>query len=152
MSDDFPKNDNLQAEGLTIGVVSARFNYRLVQELRDRVTGILEEAGAIVVSREVPGSLELPFAAAKLAGQDPMDAVIVLGVVIAGDTQHHEHIAAATSYGIQKVSLEKEIPVINGILVTESREQAESRTIGTIDKGAHFAQAAVEMAAFHRNS
>lgn len=152
MSDDYPKNENLEATGYTIGVVSARFNYRLVQAMTGRVVEILKGAGAQVTASEVPGSWELPFAASQMAQNSSPHAVIVLGVVIAGDTQHHEHIAYATSYGIQKVSLETGVPVINGILITDNREQAEARTIGSIDKGAHFAQAAVEMAQFRKNA
>jgi len=151
MSDQYPRQPVLDGTGLKIGIAAARFNTELTEALFRRVQSLLETAGADLVTVRVPGSLELPFAASTLAGEATPDAIVVLGVVVAGETQHHEHIAYATSYGVQKVALEKGVPVINGILVTEDLEQAEARTRGKVDKGYHIAQAAIEMARLNKN-
>lgn len=151
MSDAYPVAREEGGDGLRIGIAAARFNEELVHPLLERVEAVLKAAGAEVRAIRVPGSLELPYAAMKLAESERFDALVVLGVVIAGDTRHHEHIADATGYGIQKVSLEKGIPIVNGILVTETREQAEARTTGSVDKGGHFGQAALELAHLNRN-
>lgn len=146
MSDHYPTSEKHDGQGLKIGIACARFNADLTEALLARVTDALHSAGATCHTLMVPGSLELPYALQELARRGQSHALIALGVVVAGDTNHHEHIAYATSYGLQKVALEARIPVINGILVTENREQAEARTRGPVDKGGHFAAAAMEMA------
>ncbi len=151
MSDGYPTPLEEDGTGLTIGIAAARFNDDLVGPLLERVASVLAASRAAVHTVRVPGSLELPYAALKMAGSKRFDALVVLGVVIAGETRHHEHIADATGYGIQKVSLEQRIPIVNGILVTENREQAEARTTtGMVDKGGHFGRAALELARFQR--
>jgi len=84
-----------------------------------------------------------------LAQTDEYDCVIALGVVLAGETNHHEHIAHATGIALQGIGIQSEVPVINGIIIANSREQAEARVFGEMDRGAEFAQAALEMA-WHR--
>ena len=74
------------------------------------------------------------------------DAVIALGVVIAGETPHHMIIGNSTAFALQEVALDCQVPVINGIVVAETRKQAEERTIGSIKRGVEFAEAALEMA------
>jgi 6,7-dimethyl-8-ribityllumazine synthase len=96
----------------------------------------------------VPGAAELPFAAATLAAQKNFDAIIVIGVVIAGDTMHHEIIGESTAKSLLEVSLTHTVPVINGILVVNTQEQAEARAGEEINRGKEFAQAALEMAQF----
>lgn len=146
MSDQYPEHASSDGAGIHIGIACARFNAELTMALHERVAKALRAAGATAETLWVPGSLELPFAVQRLALSGRCQAVIALGVVVAGDTNHHEHIAQATSYGLQKVALDCRIPVINGIIVTHNREQAEDRTLGRVDKGGHFAQAALEMA------
>jgi 6,7-dimethyl-8-ribityllumazine synthase len=77
------------------------------------------------------------------------DCVIGLGVVIAGDTPHHEVIAHSTAHALQDAALRAEVPIINGIVVTNDRAQAELRCKGALDRGCEFAQAALTMA-YHR--
>ena len=94
----------------------------------------------------VPGSHEVPVAVALLARKVKPDCVIALGVLIGGDTNHHEMVGQSVSHALQTLAMETGIPVINGVIVANTRTQAEARTIGKIDRGAEFAQAALEMA------
>mgnify|MGYP000622142559 CR=1 FL=1 len=104
-----------------------------------------EDADISVI--KVPGAFEIPMAAKKLADQGQYDAVICLGAVIRGATTHYDYVCAEVSKGIAAVSLEAGIPVIFGILTTETIEQAIERA-GTKagNKGFDAAQAAIEMA------
>jgi 6,7-dimethyl-8-ribityllumazine synthase len=92
----------------------------------------------------------LPFAASLLAKSGEFDAVIVIGMVIAGDTNHHNVIGDSTAINLQNLSIQAELPIINGIIVVDSHEQAEARAGTTINRGNEFAEAALEMAAYTR--
>ena len=81
-----------------------------------------------------------------LAETDEYDAVIALGVVIAGDTPHHEIIAYSTANALQQIAIVTTVPMINGIVVTNDEEQAKARTVGKIARGEEFAECALEMA------
>jgi 6,7-dimethyl-8-ribityllumazine synthase len=85
-----------------------------------------------------------------LAEHQDFDAIICIGVVIAGDTQHHEIIGESTADALLNLSIKRKVPVINGILVVKNRAQAEARSGETINRGKEFAQAALEMAAFKK--
>jgi 6,7-dimethyl-8-ribityllumazine synthase len=98
----------------------------------------------------VPGAAELPFAACLLADANDYDAIIVLGVVIAGDTNHHEIIGDSTAQALLDLSITKKTPMINGILVVNNLAQAEARAGEAINRGKEFAQAALEMAQFSK--
>jgi 6,7-dimethyl-8-ribityllumazine synthase len=121
--------------------------------LLDRVLARLREAGvrasAITVVR-VPGSHEVPWAAHALASRGRRDVVIGLGVLIGGDTSHHEMVGESVSHGLQSVAITTRTPVINGVIVTNTLAQAEARCRGRINRGAEFAAAALEMAALKR--
>ncbi|MFP4357220.1 MAG: 6,7-dimethyl-8-ribityllumazine synthase [Puniceicoccaceae bacterium] len=141
----------LDGAGRRIGIVAACYNRGKV----DRLAGLVGEellrlgvaAGEIAV-RRVPGSMEIPFAVARMAGTGRFDALIGLGVVIAGDTAHHEVIGYSTAASLQRVSIDTGVPVVNGILVVDSDEQADARLGGRVDRGAEFARAAVALANF----
>ena len=152
MSKDKPSAPSIDGSDLYIGIVASRFNADLVDKLVERVRETLRKhkvaAGSIKILR-VPGANEIPYVANMLAQTDEYDAVIALGVVLAGETNHHEHIAHATGVALQGISIQSEVPVINGIIVVQNREQAEARVFGEMDRGAEFAHAAVEMA-WHR--
>lgn len=141
---------SIDATAFSIGVVAARYNPELVDALLEQVVAQVQAAGVpekrIQVAR-VPGSNELPVAAALLADTGNFDVIITLGVLIRGDTIHYELIADAVTQGLQSVALESRIPVINGVIVAENLSQAEARCRGEINRGAEFARAALEMAA-----
>ena len=143
----------IDGTALRVGIVAARYNSDLVDALLDRVVADLRTAGvkerAITVVR-VPGSHEVPWAAQALAGVGKRDVIICLGVLIGGDTSHHEMVGQSVSQALQSVSLESRLPVINGVIVANTRAQAEARTRGRINRGAEFAAAALEMASLKR--
>lgn len=136
-----------------VGIVAARFNADLVDALLARVIETLRAAGVkekrIAIAR-VPGSHEVPWAAAELARRSRNDVVIGLGVLIGGDTSHHEMVGQSVSAALQRVALDTRTPVINGVIVANTRAQAEARCIGKINRGAEFAAAALEMAALKK--
>lgn len=149
MSFDNPESLDINGSDKSFALVASRFNEELVDGLLERTVKALEAAD---VSREnisilrVPGANEIPFVVNMQAERDRFDCIICLGVVIAGATSHHEHIAHSTSNALQMIGIEQQVPVINGIITTNSLEEARERTIGKIDRGAEFAHAALEMA------
>ena len=148
-----PSEKVIKGAAFRVGIVAARFNGELVDALLDRVVAKLRAAGvkekAIAVVR-VPGSHEVPWAASELA-RGRRDVVIGLGVLIGGDTSHHEMVGQSVSHALQGVALATRIPVINGVIVTNTRAQAEARCRGRIDRGAEFAAAALEMAVLKKS-
>ena len=148
-----PSPRPINGAAFSVGIVAARFNGELVDALLDRVTVALQAAGVkaekITVVR-VPGSHEVPWAVQALAARGRRDCVIGLGVLIGGDTSHHELVGRSVSQALQRVALDTRVPVINGVIVADTRAQAEARCRGKIDRGAEFAAAALEMAALRR--
>jgi 6,7-dimethyl-8-ribityllumazine synthase len=149
MSQHSPTVRRINGAKFRIGVVAARFNEALVDGLLARLQAGLQAAGVtsgrIQVVR-VPGSHEVPWAAGRLAGSRGFDCVVALGVLIGGDTNHHELVGQSVSHALQRVALDTGIPVINGVIVTDSAAQARARCTGKINRGAEFASAALAMA------
>lgn len=153
MSLDAPRETNVHGAGLRFGVVAARFNAELVDGLRTRAQATLAAAGVRagdLVEVRVPGSHEVPWAAQQLAASGRFDCVLALGVLIGGDTNHHEMVGESVSHALQQVALGTGVPVINGVIVTDTLAQARARCVGRIDRGAEFGRAALEMAALRR--
>jgi len=139
---------------MRIGIVAARFNAGLVDALVERAAATLVAAGvpaAAVETVRVPGSHEIPWAVQQLAASGRFDAVIGLGVLIAGDTNHHEMVGDAVAAALMRVSLDTRVPVINGVIVVNNLAQAEARATGPINRGREFAAAALEMAALKQH-
>jgi 6,7-dimethyl-8-ribityllumazine synthase len=137
---------DMNGEGLHIGIVRARFNEDIGLIELDACLQELESLGVderdiMVVT--VPGALELGVTLARMAETFEFDALIALGAVIRGETYHFEIVSNESASAISRVSLETGIPVANGVLTTETDEQAEVRAA---DKGRDCAQCAVEMA------
>ena len=152
MSQDKPIPDALDGSELHFAIIAAGYNGELVEALRRQCVktlraGRVPEANIRLV--RVPGSGEIPYAAYMCAMTGHYDCVIALGVVVAGDTPHHEIIAHSTASALQDAALRAEDPVINGIVVTNNRAQAEARCKGELDRGAEFGHAALAMA-IHR--
>jgi 6,7-dimethyl-8-ribityllumazine synthase len=148
-----PQITEIDGAGLRFGIVAARFNETLVDALLGRAQETLEAAGVrsrdVLVLR-VPGSHEVPWAAQELAGSGQFDCVVALGVLIGGDTNHHEMVGNSVSHALQAVAVQTRVPVINGVVVTANLAQAKARCTGKINRGAEFARAALEMAALRR--
>jgi len=149
MSLSAPKPAVIDGTPFRLGVVAACFNAGLVDGLLARVTDGLEaagvKAGRIDVHR-VPGSHEVPWAIARLAARGRYDCLIALGVLIGGDTNHHEMVGQSVSHALQRVAVDRGVPVINGVIVTDNLAQARARCTGRINRGAEFAHAALAMA------
>lgn len=131
------------------GIVSACYNQSYVNQLCDAVTNTLLQYGADtnhIERHNVPGSSEIPYLANMLALSGEYDALIALGVVIAGDTRHHEVIEQTTAQALQQIALNLEVPVINGIITTNTFEQAEKRCGDSLNRGREFAKTAMVMA------
>lgn len=148
-----PSTQAISGAAFRVAVVAARYNEELADGLLARVLAGLRAAGVkeknLTVVR-VPGSHEVPIAAALLARKVKPDCVVGLGVLIGGDTSHHEMVGASVSQALQTLALTTNIPVINGVIVANTRAQAEARCIGKIDRGAEFAHAVLEMAVLKR--
>lgn len=141
---------NLKADGKKFAIVVARFNSFLCEKLLEGALDSLVRSGASDADLDVirvPGAFEIPLIAKKLAGSQKYNAVIVLGVVIRGATPHFDVVVNEVSKGTAQASMETGVPVLFGVLTTESIEQAIERS-GTKagNKGAEVAVAAIEMA------
>lgn len=139
----------LQAEGLKVAIVVARFNEFITSKLLGGATDMLVRHGAEeenITIAWVPGAFEIPLVAQKLAASKKYDAVICLGAVIRGATSHYDYVCSEVSKGIAHVSLQTGVPVAFGVLTTENIEQAVERA-GTKagNKGADAAVSAIEM-------
>ncbi len=138
------------ARGRRFAIAASRFNEVVVKSL---VAGSVDCLRAHGISDEdldvawVPGSFELPLVARRLAGSGAYDAVICLGAVVRGETAHFDHVAGQAAAGIRAASEETGVPVIFGVLTTDTFEQAMDRAGGKHgNKGWDAAMAAMEMA------
>lgn len=140
----------LLAQGLRFGVVVGRFNEFIGSKLLSGALDALQRHGALedgIQVAWVPGAYEIPLAAQKMAASGKYDAVITLGAIIRGSTPHFDYVASETAKGVAKVSLDLGMPVIFGVLTTDTIEQAIERA-GTKagNKGWDAATSAIEMA------
>lgn len=141
---------HLVGSGLKIGIVIARFNEFITGKLLSGVKDSLIRHGVEEDHIEVmwvPGAFEIPIAAKKMANTKKYDAVITLGAVIRGATPHFDYVSAEVSKGVASVGLQSDIPVVFGVLTTDSIEQAIERA-GTKagNKGWEAGITAIEMA------
>ena len=139
----------LVAHGMKVGIVAARFNEFITSKL---LSGAMDGLLRHEVREEdihvawVPGAFEIPVIAAKMARSGKYDAVICLGAVIRGSTSHYDYVCSEVSKGVAQVALNSDIPVMFGVLTTDTIEQAVERA-GTKagNKGSECAQGAIEM-------
>jgi 6,7-dimethyl-8-ribityllumazine synthase len=141
---------NLSASGKSFGVVASRFNDFIVRRLLDGALDAIRRHGGDPGSVDVvwvPGSFEIPVAAKRLALSGRYDAIICLGAVIRGATAHFDYVANGAASGISSVALEADLPVIFGVITTETIEQAIERAGTKLgNKGFEAAVTAIEMA------
>lgn len=135
------------ARGLRVAIVRSRFNPAVTDGLLEGARQALVEMGAgrsAVEVVDVPGAFELPVAARAAARSGRFDAVIAIGAVIRGETDHYEHIAREAASGLARVALRTGVPVGFGVLTVEREEQALARAAaGPGNKGGEAARAAV---------
>jgi 6,7-dimethyl-8-ribityllumazine synthase len=135
------------AAGLRVGIVAATWHAEVVDALLERALETAEKVGAVPTVVRVPGTIELPVVAQELARTH--DAVVALGVVVRGGTPHFEYVCDSVTAGLTRVSLDERTPVGNGVLTTNTLEQAVDRsgTPGSAeDKGAEATRAALRTA------
>ena len=139
---------DLQGRGRKIGIIVARFNSFISEKLLEGALDSLVRSGVadddIDVAR-VPGAFEIPLVAQKMARSGKYDAVICIGVVIRGATPHFDYVAGEVAKGTAQVMLDAGVPVLFGVLTTESIEQAIERAGTKAGKGSDVAVAAIEM-------
>jgi 6,7-dimethyl-8-ribityllumazine synthase len=141
---------DLSAKGLKFGIIASRFNDFITARLVDGALDALMRHGAAEGDVElvrVPGAFEIPFAAKVLAQSKKYQAIICLGAVIRGATPHFEYVSAEVSKGVASVSMDTGLPVIFGVLTTDTIEQAVERAGAKAgNKGWDAALSAIEMA------
>jgi len=139
---------------LRVGFACAEFNGAITDRMLSAALDELESAGcdlgAVVVSW-VPGAFELPLVARGMAASGRVDAVVALGAVIRGDTSHYDFVAGECASGLQRVQLDTGLPVVFGVLTTETVDQALVRSLpDETNKGAEAARTALETVAVLR--
>ena len=140
------------ASEMSIGIVVAEWNKLITEKLLEGACNTLEKHGVkeenILVER-VPGSFELTFGAKHLAENHNLDAVIVLGCVVRGDTPHFDYVCMGVTQGIAQLNANYDIPVIYGLITTNNMQQAEERAGGRLgNKGSECAVTAIKMVDF----
>jgi len=145
---------NLLGKGLKIGIVVSRFNEFITSKLLEGALDGLRRHGVDEENIEiawVPGSFELPYTAKKMAERGIYDAIVCLGAVVRGATPHFEYIASQVARGVAQTSLESGLPIIFGVVTTDTLEQAIERAGTKLgNKGFDAALSAIEMANLYR--
>ncbi|MEU4832743.1 6,7-dimethyl-8-ribityllumazine synthase [Streptosporangium sp. NPDC023615] len=146
-----PAASAVEAGGLTLGLVAARWHGQITDQLVARAEQAGRDSGAEVTVVRVAGSLEIPVVAQALARR--CDAVVALGAVIRGETAHFEYVCDSVTSGLTRISLDEEVPIGNGVLTCDSLEQAVDRSGvpgSHEDKGYEATVAALETAVLLR--
>jgi 6,7-dimethyl-8-ribityllumazine synthase len=141
---------NLNASGKRFALIVSRYNEFFASRLLDGAEDCLIRHGAAAKDIEVfrvPGSFELPLVAKKVAEMGKFQAIVCLGAVLRGQTPHFDFVASEAAKGVARVGLDTEVPVIFGVITTETVEQAVDRSGARAgNRGAEAAMAAIEMA------
>jgi|TARA_B110000196_G_scaffold308300_1_gene308787 6,7-dimethyl-8-ribityllumazine synthase len=135
-----------EVKGLSIGIVSSRFNNEIVEKISKACILKLQALGVSekkIIHKTVPGALEIPIALQKMNKCEIFDVMIAIGLVIRGDTYHFEIVSNESASGIMRVQLDYSIPIINAVLTTNSSKEALARVV---IKGEEAAEGAIEMA------
>ena len=140
------------ASNMCFGIVVSEWNSQITGALLEGAVKTLEKHGALpenIHVKTVPGSFELIYGAHQMTRNDGYDAIIILGSVIRGETPHFDYICQGVTYGIARLNAESEVPVIYGLLTTDTLEQAQERSGGSLgNKGDECAIDAIKMAKF----
>ncbi|ETK36366.1 6,7-dimethyl-8-ribityllumazine synthase [Microbispora sp. ATCC PTA-5024] len=142
-----PGASPVDASGLTVGVVAARWHEKITDQLVARALRAAEDSGAEALTVRVAGSLEIPVVAQALARR--CDAVVALGAVIRGDTAHFDYVCDSVTAGLTRIALDESTPVGNGVLTCDTLDQAVERSGlpgSKEDKGYEATMAALETA------
>lgn len=149
---DYDLNSVPSAENMRFGIVVSEWNNNITGPLLDGAVTTLKKHGAKeenILVLTVPGSFELTFGSAQMMKSGKVDAVIAIGCVVRGDTPHFDYVCAGTTQGITHLNTIGDIPVIYGLITTNSMEQAEDRAGGKLgNKGDECAVTAIKMLDF----
>lgn len=144
----------LNAEGFRFAIVVSRWNDFLTSKLVDGALDALESLGAdenAIEIFKVPGSFELPLTSLKVAESGNFDAVIAIGVVIRGETPHFDYVAGEAAKGVGQASMQTGVPVLFGVVTTNTLEQAINRAgVKSGNKGYEAAMSAIEIVNLYR--
>jgi 6,7-dimethyl-8-ribityllumazine synthase len=150
---DYDPNSMPDTSNMKVGIVVAEWNYDITSKLKDGAVSTLLKNGVPeenIFVRWVPGSFELVFGARTMAEFEDVDAVIVLGCVIRGETPHFEYICSGVTQGITQLNLTEDIPFIFGLLTNETMQQSIDRAGGIHgNKGDEAAVTAIKMIALN---
>ena len=141
-------------DGARFAIVAARFNAEVTEALLEAAVATLAEHGVAddhVTVVQVPGAFEIPITAKRLAASGRYEAIIALGAIIRGDTPHFDYVAGECARGVARVAIAEDVPVIFGVLTTDSDAQARARAGGELgNKGSEAALAGLEMVSLLR--
>jgi 6,7-dimethyl-8-ribityllumazine synthase len=144
----------MNAAGFRFAIVVSRWNDFLTSKLLEGALDALESTGAeegLIEVFKVPGSFELPLTALKAAQSGDFDAVIALGVVIRGETPHFDYVAGQAASGLAQAGMQTGVPVLFGVVTTDTVEQAINRAgVKSGNKGYEAAMSAVEVVNLHK--
>ena len=143
-----PVREVPRADGMAIGVISASWNADIVERLAAGALTTIGQAGGQAVTVRCAGAFELPFAARVLARSGLVDAIVVIGAVIRGETTHYELVSNGCATGVMAVQLETGIPIGLGVVTVENHEQALARSDDSHNVGTDATIAAIELALF----
>jgi 6,7-dimethyl-8-ribityllumazine synthase len=144
-----------QVDNMRVAIVTAEWNAHITHALRDGALDVFKQAGLNpdkdVDCYDVPGAVELTFAASQLIEAGLYDAVIVFGCVIRGGTPHFDYVCQSVTQGITALNADCDIPVIFGVLTVDTEQDALDRAGGKLcNKGSEAAEAAIKMVSFAR--
>lgn len=138
----------INGRDLKIAIVASEFNWDIVGNMLNGSLEILRENEVLsenIKTIKVPGAFEIPLACQRLAQTEELDALIVLGCVIKGETNHYYYVAGESSRGVMEVMLKFSLPIGFGIITTNTLEQAQERSSGDSNKGKEAASAILKM-------
>lgn len=149
---DYDFNSVPNAEKMKFGIVVSEWNYNITGALMEGAINTLKKHGAKeenIHVKFVPGSFELVFASSQFIAQGEVDAIIAIGCVVRGDTPHFDYVCMGATQGIAQLNATGNIPVIYGLITTNTMEQAEDRAGGKLgNKGDECAVTAIKMIDF----
>jgi 6,7-dimethyl-8-ribityllumazine synthase len=142
MKQNINENFGFKGDGIRPGIVISEFNFDIGSNL---LISCIDELDALnchdVEVVKVPGALEIPIATQNLIKNSKLDVIIALGIVIKGETDHYDHVTRETAHALIKLSLDLNVPIIQGVISAPNRELAEERTF----RGKEYARTAVQM-------
>ena len=149
---DYNPDEIPSASKMCFGIIVSEWNSEITSALLDGCVNTLRRYGALdenIRVKSVPGSFELVYGARQMALRDELDAIIVLGSVVRGETPHFDYICQGVANGIAQINTSSNIPVIFGVLTTDNIEQAKDRCGGKLgNKGDEYAISAIKMVKF----